>query len=561
MRIQPIGADGPEKIYITADGSVTPSTAPILIDDNVTYTFTGDISYPTYYGIVVQRNNTVIDGNGYTVQGYSMLDNNYGLDLTYMSNVTIENVNVENFHWGMTFFGCSNCTISGNSATENLVGIDVVICTGCVVSGNTAADNGFVGIEITDYSDNNTVSGNNVAENGFYPSGAPVEGGIFVSLYSTDNTVKENNLMRNYDGMYLGGASDTKIYHNNFEDNVVQVYTGAYNNVSSNIWDDAYPSGGNYWSDYNGTDVYSGPNQDLPRSDGIGDTPYVIVDNTTDSFPLMQPGPSIMFTCSGVGSDFTGTIITIDGVGYGPGGVNRTFPASFWRDNGSAHTFAFQSPLIVGAGAKQYVWNSTTGLSSSQSGSILFNSPGSVTGNYVTYVHDVAVTNITADRTWAYEGRVVNINVTVSNNGNFPENVTVTLYCNATANRVVGTQNMTLLAGETKTGSFAWDTTGAAYRQNYTITAVATVPLDNSPADNTLAAGPITIRILGDINGDGRVSGDDMIIVAWSFGAYGPNYLYPGSPASPRWNPDADINQNLKIDGSDLIVMARNFGK
>jgi hypothetical protein len=45
-----------------------------------------------------------------------------------------------------------------------------------------------------------------------------------------------------------------------------------------NTWDDGYPSGGNYWSDYNGYDS---------DHDGIGDTPYFIDENNTDHYPLM----------------------------------------------------------------------------------------------------------------------------------------------------------------------------------------------------------------------------------------------------------------------------------
>jgi hypothetical protein len=56
-----------------------------------------------------------------------------------------------------------------------------------------------------------------------------------------------------------------------------------------NTWDNGYPSGGNYWSDYNGTDSFSGPYQNLPGSDFIGDTPYVINSNNTDHYPLMIP--------------------------------------------------------------------------------------------------------------------------------------------------------------------------------------------------------------------------------------------------------------------------------
>jgi hypothetical protein len=55
-----------------------------------------------------------------------------------------------------------------------------------------------------------------------------------------------------------------------------------------NFLDNGYPSGGNYWSSYNGTDVYSGPYQNETGSDGIGDTPYPIDANNTDRYPLIH---------------------------------------------------------------------------------------------------------------------------------------------------------------------------------------------------------------------------------------------------------------------------------
>jgi hypothetical protein len=54
-------------------------------------------------------------------------------------------------------------------------------------------------------------------------------------------------------------------------------------------WDDGYPNGGNYWSQYSGIDEKSGAGQNQPGSDGIGDTPYVITATSADPYPLMAP--------------------------------------------------------------------------------------------------------------------------------------------------------------------------------------------------------------------------------------------------------------------------------
>jgi hypothetical protein len=80
-------------------------------------------------------------------------------------------------------------------------------------------------------------------------------------------------------------SSDNSFSHNNFINNTNQV---ELTESLSNIWDDGYPSGGNYWSNYSGVDEKSGPDQNLPGSDGIGDTPYVIDENNTDHYPLMN---------------------------------------------------------------------------------------------------------------------------------------------------------------------------------------------------------------------------------------------------------------------------------
>jgi len=103
--------------------------------------------------------------------------------------------------------------------------------------------------------------------------------------------VTGNRIISNMYGLLFKYTSspDSHIYHNNIINNTYpahQKYTPLPLNV---MWDDGYPSGGNYWSNYSGSDIYSGPYQNESGHDGIGDTPYVIDAKNQDNFPLADP--------------------------------------------------------------------------------------------------------------------------------------------------------------------------------------------------------------------------------------------------------------------------------
>jgi parallel beta-helix repeat protein len=101
-------------------------------------------------------------------------------------------------------------------------------------------------------------------------------------------------------GVCIYGSEPRNItfYHNSFINNALNNGKQVYITKEGYKWDNNYPSGGNYWSDYTGVDKKKGVNQDEPGSDGIGDTPYqvYIYPRELDRYPLVKrpsnPGKS-----------------------------------------------------------------------------------------------------------------------------------------------------------------------------------------------------------------------------------------------------------------------------
>jgi hypothetical protein len=96
----------------------------------------------------------------------------------------------------------------------------------------------------------------------------------------------------------------------------------------------------------------------------------------------VPPTATVTFSQVGVGSDFTGVVLTVDGKDYGAAAVAAG--VAITKNVGESISFTYHSPLPVDTG-KQYVWTSTEGLSSAQSGTItVSDGGGSVTAYYKT---------------------------------------------------------------------------------------------------------------------------------------------------------------------------------
>ena len=290
----------PPGIIIYYDGSVSPPDAPISSVDNITYTLTGDIYDDTGYIILVLRGNIVIDGAGYTVGGYYV---------GWCNNVTIKNTNIKGFYWynkyervGVQLFS-SNHSITENTFVNS--GLFVSNSYGTKVVGNLVNGKPLVYLEgVSDYTVEDAgqvilIKCNNIRVENLDLSNTTV--GVEL-LETRDTKVIGNNIANNWLGIEIdsgsGSSSNNKIYHNNFVNNTYQVSPDWLYRVD--VWDDGYPSGGNYWSDYTDADLYSGPYQNETGSDGIWDHPYIIdINNNQDRYPLVNPWtPNQPPTCS-----------------------------------------------------------------------------------------------------------------------------------------------------------------------------------------------------------------------------------------------------------------------
>jgi parallel beta-helix repeat protein len=231
---------------------------------------------------------TTIDGNK---------TSNYVIRIL-ANNVRVEGFTVRNSGYnGISLYYSSKCIIMDNNMSWNFDnGVDVTGGGNNKVIQNIIDNNGLVGsgagVSLT-YSENNMIA-NNIISNTKGP-------GPGVELSDTsNNTIARNQLTRNSAGILFsrdalrtkviynviinnrvafgGPSSNGTFIGNNFINNTVPI--GFYE--PPNMWDDGYPSGGNYWSDYTGKDLFSGPYQNETGSDGIGDTPRY-----ADNYPLM----------------------------------------------------------------------------------------------------------------------------------------------------------------------------------------------------------------------------------------------------------------------------------
>jgi len=212
---------------------------------------------PIYY--LMNQQNLTINKSTYPNIGYLALVNS--------TNILVENLELKENGEGLLMAYTRNSRITNNTFTKNSDGIFSWFSFNNNLTHNIVSNN-KIAVRLR-ASFNNIVAYNSVTNNS--------RNGILLD-YSFNSTLHSNNIANNsvespWDAsIYLYQSYTNTIFHNNFINNQRQVY----NSNSWSIWDDGCE--GNYWSNYNGSDL---------DSDGIGDAPYVIDGGNHDNHPLM----------------------------------------------------------------------------------------------------------------------------------------------------------------------------------------------------------------------------------------------------------------------------------
>jgi parallel beta-helix repeat protein len=267
-------------IYIRSDGNIEPSGSLLKRTGNV-YTFTGS-SVPSFqtmglsgfhvHTIVIQCDNVVLDGAGYALYGPGNLWTAITIDSR--KNVTVENIEVNNFQTGISVSNSSNITFSQNNIINNSNGIQLAASNYSSVFKNNLRGS-YNEIWFTD-SNYNSIFGNTVYWTDF--AGSSASRGFFLS-YSCNNTFIGNSVTGQGQGVLFESSTNNTFRLNDFINNAAQVKDASFysSDSSKNIWDDG--STGNFWSNYTGPDI---------NKDGIGDSPFALDGKNVDRFPVMK---------------------------------------------------------------------------------------------------------------------------------------------------------------------------------------------------------------------------------------------------------------------------------
>jgi hypothetical protein len=265
------GENSVNTIVVGSGGSVGASVFTIAADNVKISGFT--ITSVNYSASASYAYGVIIEGDKCTIAGNNIVNALSGIFCSVQSSAVISQNNItNNYKDGIRFYGGFNNIISENNIASNAAsGIAIEGYSDNIAENSLSQNTMGLGLSAT-YS---VIFKNNITGNS--------NSGIY--LPGSNNVISANYIANNKYGIYsvpsFGLSSNNTIFHNNFVNNQQNAYSTSSSNIQ--IWDEGYPLGGNFWSDYSTVC----PNSTEIANSGIMNLPYSICANNTDKNPLM----------------------------------------------------------------------------------------------------------------------------------------------------------------------------------------------------------------------------------------------------------------------------------
>ncbi len=193
--------------------------------------------------IQIDSDGIILDGNGHTITGSNTGN---GMYLDRRTGVTIKNLNIERFSYGINMYGGSGNTLTGNTVSQNrYFGYRLEYSHGNSITGSTLTDNNL-GIYLS-VSNNNTII-NNIASNNDssglnmrYSDGNTITGNVMsdngqgINMFSSDNNViTGNTASNNMQGITISGSGNTMTGNTAKENSSFDLYVSAGSDAHCN---------------------------------------------------------------------------------------------------------------------------------------------------------------------------------------------------------------------------------------------------------------------------------------------------------------------------------------
>lgn len=410
--------------------------------------------------------------------------------LVNCSNVLVKNSLLTNNGEGVLLAYTTNSLIFNVTSVKNARGIRLLSSFNNEIFGCNLSNNNWTGI-LVEASSENVIHKCIVSKNF---QGISLSESNILNKISEKNKVSQNNVSKNTYGLWLYFSSENEICQNYFNNSYINIMLSSSN---KNIFYRNIITSGSI-----GIRLFYSKDNIVYCNDFINNMVQVSVEGLV-SQNLWDRGCALS---GNFWSDYGGTDSDNDGTGDTPYIINVNNQDSYPR----------MEP-------------------------------------YTPTAPDVSVVAVVPFQTEVYVGQIVNVLVIIQNDGNVAENFTV--ICKYVTDGVEHLIDTRVIANfppnATTLVTFCWRTTDSALcKIKVEIPAVRDeIDMRDNVMVGLLA---IKVKILGDVNGDGKVDMNDIAIAALAFGS---------RPGHSRWDSRADIVYDNRIDMKDMIFIVKNFKK